>query len=115
MLASLARGGAFRGRSAGSSDFRVMTSWLFSMAIPIELENVRWSSPFGPLTWMLEPFTSTLTPPGISIGNRPIRDTLYLLPLPDLAKDLATHTQLAGAGTGHNTLGCREDGNAKPR
>src|SRR5215213_6730103 len=39
--------------------------------------------------------------------------TSYLLPY--LTKDLATHAQLSGTGTGHNTFGCRKNSYANPR
>src|SRR5512141_240202 len=107
MFASTARVVPCRARSAGWSELRVITSRFVSIEIPIRLENVRCSSPFGPLTCTWVPFRSTVTPLGISTGIRPIRDTANLLP--DLAQDLAAHTQLAGTRAGHHSLGSGKD------
>src|SRR3972149_7061141 len=76
-------------------------------------ENTRWSSPFGPFTRTLEPLSSTCTPPGISTGKRPMRDTVNLLP--HLADNFAAHAQLSGTCAGHNTLRGGENGNANSR
>src|SRR6185503_5726577 len=77
-------------------------------------ENVFFISPFGPFTWTSEPCTLTCTPFGTATGKRPMRDTSTSCLLPHFTKDLAAHTQLAGPGTGHDTLGRRKDGNANP-
>src|SRR5512146_2621097 len=111
MFASTARVVPCSARSAGRSELRVMMSRFVSIEIPIRLENVRCSSPLGPLTRTWLPFRSTVTPLGISTGIRPMRDTSYLLP--DLAQDLAAHAQLAGACAGHDSLGSGQDRHAK--
>src|SRR5512143_1315507 len=111
MCASTARVGSCSARSAGRSELRVMMSWFVSIEIPMRLENVRCSSPLGPLTCTWVPFRSTVTPLGISTGIRPIRDTSYLLP--DLAQDLAAHAQLAGTCAGHDAFGSGQDGHAQ--
>ena len=51
----------------------------------------------------------------MTTGIRPTRDTLFPPLLPDLAEDLAAHTQLAGTLTGHDTLGSGQDGNTDAR
>src|SRR5215216_6661374 len=91
-----------------------MTTSPFCNSLLTVGENVRFISPFGPFTCTSEPCTLTCTPFGTVTGKRPMRDTSTSCLLPQFTKDLAAHTQLSGPGTGHDTLGCRKDGNANP-
>src|ERR1700712_2827121 len=97
-------------RELRSSSGRVTRSWPSSSLTSIGLATVSASSPFGPLTVMAEPSTVTLTPAGMSIGRRPIRDMTWL---PNVGEDFPTHALLGRLAVREEPGGGREDGNAE--
>src|SRR3990172_8355234 len=73
------------------------------------------SVPLGPLTSTVRPLTVTSTSLGSTTGKRPIRDIPYTpAGLPNIADDLAAHTQAPRVFVRHDPPRCREDRDAQP-
>src|SRR5262245_3901564 len=66
--------------------------------------------PFEPSTKTCQSLIDTLTPAGTATGCLPMRDmAVPLLPLPDLAKDLAAKVLGSGAAVAHDALARGDD------
>src|SRR6218665_3521264 len=97
-------------RELRSSSGRVTTTWLSSMFTAIGDDTVRESSPFGPLTVTARPSIFTSTPPGISIGRRPIGE----MDLPHVGENFSAHALLLGLAVCEQTAGGGQNRNTKP-
>src|SRR6266540_5671691 len=80
---------------------------------------LRWKAcanfwPFDPSTKTCPSLIDTLTPAGMAMGCLPMRDmAVPLLPLPDLADDLAAKVLGPGAAVAHDALARGDDADAQ--